>query len=129
MSKISRAIAADMAEHERSTAAANRGAKRIANHTPGPWEIGVHENAVYVGETNIAVCDGASQSWPDYATVKANARLIASAPTLKAERDELRAMLARLLDAHALPQDLRRVPDKVIEAHDAADAMLERIKP
>jgi hypothetical protein len=32
--------------------------------------------------------------------------------------------LRKLLDAHALPDDLRRVPDSIIEAHDNANTIL-----
>jgi hypothetical protein len=53
-------------------------------HTKGEWEVSTHGNAVYCGEMKIAVCDGASREWPNFAAVKANARLIAAAPELLA---------------------------------------------
>ncbi len=78
----------------------------MTNHTPGPWEPGIHGNAVYAGDTTIAVCDGASQSWPNFATVQANAHLIAAAPD----------MFSALLEAEVLLQQYPTIERMVKDA-------------
>lgn len=74
----------------------------VSQHTPGPWTI--------IKESNDAVIrysDGELASYvariydaalcPEHGTVDANARLIAAAPVTKHERDELLAVIKRML--------------------------------
>ena len=71
-----------------------------ATHTPGPWMAGIHADGIEIA------CQDASAGYMPLAMVydglgsehdgegDANAALIAQAPTLLAERDDLRAKLA-----------------------------------
>ncbi len=69
--------------------------------TPGPWHVQSHGNrpqGVRSQFSNTAIC---SFHWKNYdasnATVKNNAKLIASAPALVAEVKALRELLAEAL--------------------------------
>lgn len=76
-------------------------------HTPGPWTFPEahdkrHSRIVIMAEAarpaHPIIADSVFRhGHVDYETAKANARLIAAAPTLLAERDALRAMLRKAL--------------------------------
>lgn len=76
----------------------------FAAHTPGPWEWRVLEEdgstmrVLSPGVLIVEQCGGGP--WGD-SMDRANARLIAAAPTLLAERDEARAQRDALHDALA----------------------------
>ena len=73
---------------------------KLEGFTPGPWRVGVKQaekivyNAAGWAVANATVYHGKE----DAETVAANARLIAAAPDLLRERDELREALAGLID-------------------------------
>lgn len=90
-------------------------ARDTAGHTPGPWRVGVNPAIVAEAASDrwIAVCD------EGFAVPKeqqhANARLIASAPNLLAERDRLRSVLEEQLAAQ------KRFDESVIGLEEAFD--------
>lgn len=74
-----------------------------ANHTRGPWRVVERpEQGTANGRRIVVQSPGsiiADCDWNSPATNRANAELIASAPTLLAERDALRAEVAKLRNA------------------------------
>lgn len=74
-------------------------------HTPGPWKWkqnrgnNRYEHSVFTDHQIIAELDGETNKSNDYKlskNIKANARLIASAPDLKAENDLLKEVNRKL---------------------------------
>jgi hypothetical protein len=67
----------------------------IAQHTPGPWglAIGKANAAIYTGGT-IAIVDDTMTAW------RANAHLIATAPTMLALLSEAVARVQDLIDGN-----------------------------
>ncbi len=99
-------------------------------HTAGPWTArkseGYHSWNIHGGgginENVIAVCRGTSN--PESGTmakmdaeVAANAELIARAPTLKAENEELRALNAELVAALEQIRQFASMPASGQQAH------------
>jgi len=76
---------------------------KAAQHTSGPWHVDVEDVHVFAGRVLIAGCGGHSDNFtPDLReTQKANARLIAAAPDLLRERDELLAAIQPILAEYA----------------------------
>lgn len=70
--------------------------------TPGPWEVCDDGVNVYAPDTDTAITDAQHICAPDYDQACANARLIASAPELLAERDALREQVKTLREAASM---------------------------
>ena len=69
----------------------------MSKHTPGPWTVGEDEYGVAVVESldGMTLCEVYPYAGPDYRELlpgnagEANAQLMAAAPELKQQRDEL----------------------------------------
>jgi hypothetical protein len=77
-----------------------KGMSKYEGHTPGPWQVShvggtwrhsVHSDSKSIGETANTTAEGHDED-------EANARLMADAPKLLAERDRLREVLAKMPD-------------------------------
>ena len=91
----------------------NEPAAPLAGHTPGPWCTAEGTSGTHYGKVHILACgsgamcvarardryDDRDGVGPSFEQAEANARLIAAAPALLAERDALRAEVAELREA------------------------------
>lgn len=98
----------------------------MSAHTPTPWRVVPHNStiAIHGGPTDVKVA-----VVPKSIIEHLNGRAIADAAHIVQcvnERDGLINALRELRGAHPLPDDLRRVGDWVIQAHDLADAALKQ---
>lgn len=108
-------------------------------HTPGPWHAECYEDAFYVftAEGGMVADDGGLDEVPvlarmrgvgrgaTYEEMQANAELMAAAPTLLKERDELREALRWAMEHVVLPEG--DYPDNY-EMQDAARELLKRLE-
>jgi hypothetical protein len=73
---------------------------KYAGHTPGPWQVshvgGTWRHSVHSEAKSI--CTTANTTAEDHDEDEANARLMADAPKLLAERDRLREALNQLIE-------------------------------
>jgi hypothetical protein len=107
-----------------------------AKHTPGPWRVCGWENLVVNaanGETIVACLGGSlNTTLPE---LQANAALIASAPALAAECDQLRAALSPMVAATnelavaLTPEQVSNATNKLVSLCHAARAALDQPAP
>jgi len=70
----------------------------MSEHTPGPWAVNEHNDITHAQNGQVAWVRYTYEQWLKE-TDLANAKLIASAPDLLAERDRLKAENRRLNEA------------------------------
>ena len=77
----------------------------MSEHTPGPWAVNEHNDITHAQNGQVAWVRYTYEQWLKE-TDLANAKLIASAPDLLAERDRLKAENRRLNEALDEVRDL-----------------------
>lgn len=99
-------------------------ASDVTKHTPGPWHVEAWDDGARLSVTaGDTTADGDVIAWIDSVmpagATEANARLIASAPDLLAQRDEARAQVEALAVALRASADALAVADADLD--DAGD--------
>ena len=105
------------------------------SHTPGPWHVGddskliASPNSVYdIHGHQLAMCSDPHDSSHWTPIADANAALIASAPTLKAQRDELLEALETLVPEHNWGHGEEGGPCPTCTRYATARAAIERAR-